>query len=321
MTNTSNSLSFSLSRISKMFSGSQFDATTAFSGGGFTSSQPSTLNDSSPAPSNSRETPGLVPVTVKQISEASQSGDEKSNFVINGVDLNNVTLVGMMFEKVERNTDVSFVLDDGTGRIKCRRWINEAFDTKEMEAVMNDMYVRVYGHLKSFQGVKQLVAFSVRHNVSGDFGESCCVQSLGWHMPVTNFDEIPFHFIDCIHNHLRSKIKVEGITSANPSSGSSLETPVKSAPNRSQASNPVCAQHSVDGLKGIDKLVMDYLEQHSDRRVTHPTFYLSDGRGIHVDELSRELKLPIEKIKLSLKTLADDGEIYSTIDDDHYKKA
>ena len=27
----------------------------------------------------------------------------------------------------------------------------------------NDMYVRVYGHLKSFQGVKQLVAFSVRH--------------------------------------------------------------------------------------------------------------------------------------------------------------
>ncbi|KAG4965500.1 hypothetical protein JHK85_040475 [Glycine max] len=275
MTNTSNSLSFSLSRVSKMFSGSQFDVTTAFSGGGFTSSQPSTLNDSSPAPSNSRETPGLVPVTVKQISEASQSGDEKSNFVINGVDLNNVTLVGMMFEKVERNTDVSFVLDDGTGRIKCRRWINEAFDTKEMEAVM----------------------------------------------PVTNFDEIPFHFIDCIHNHLRSKIKVEGITSANPSSGSSLETPVKSAPNRSQASNPVCAQHSVDGLKGIDKLVMDYLEQHSDRRVTHPTFYLSDGRGIHVDELSRELKLPIEKIKLSLKTLADDGEIYSTIDDDHYKKA
>jgi len=40
----------------------------------------------------SRETQGLVPVTVKQISEASQTGDEKSNFVINGVDLNNVCL-------------------------------------------------------------------------------------------------------------------------------------------------------------------------------------------------------------------------------------
>lgn len=33
-----------------------------------------------------------------------------------------VTLVGMVYEKTERNTDVNFVLDDGTGRIKCRRW-------------------------------------------------------------------------------------------------------------------------------------------------------------------------------------------------------
>lgn len=37
-----------------------------------------------------REAPGLVPVTVKQISEASHSGEEKANFVINGVDITNV---------------------------------------------------------------------------------------------------------------------------------------------------------------------------------------------------------------------------------------
>ncbi|XP_014503754.1 replication protein A 32 kDa subunit A isoform X1 [Vigna radiata var. radiata] len=277
-----------------MFSSSQFDVTTGFSGGGFMSSQPSNFNDSSPAPPKSRETQGLVPVTVKQISEASQTGDEKSNFVINGVDLNNVTLVGMAFEKVERNTDVNFVLDDGTGRIKCRRWVNETFDTKEMEEVMNGMYVRVFGHLKSFQGVRQLVAFSVR--------------------PVTNFEEIPFHFIDCIHNHLRSKLKLEGITSTNPSSVSSLNTPVKNASNGSQppTSTPAYVQYSVDGLKDCDKLIIDYLQQHSD---------MSDERGIHVNELSRELKLPMDRIMLSLKTLGDDGLVYSTIDDYHYKQA
>lgn len=37
-----------------------------------------------------RDTYGIVPVTVKQISEASDSGDDKSNFVINGVDVANV---------------------------------------------------------------------------------------------------------------------------------------------------------------------------------------------------------------------------------------
>ncbi|XP_027331818.1 replication protein A 32 kDa subunit A isoform X2 [Abrus precatorius] len=276
-----------------MFSSSQFDATSAFSGGGFMASQPSHLNDSSPAPPKSRETQGLVPVTVKQISEAYQSGDEKSNFVINGVDLNNVTLVGMVYEIAERNTDVSFTLDDGTGRIKCRRWVNETFDTKEMEEVINGMYVRVYGHLKSFQGVRQLVAFSVR--------------------PVTNFDEIPFHFIDCIHNHLRTKVKVEGISSAHPSADS-YNTPVRNASNGSQAtsSNSVYAQYSVDGLKDCDKLVIEYIQQHSD---------MSDERGVHVNELARELKLPLDKIMLSLKTLGDDGLVYSTIDEDHYKQA
>ncbi|KAL9330941.1 hypothetical protein ACSQ67_000551 [Phaseolus vulgaris] len=331
-------------RVSKMFSSSQFDAATAFSGGGFMSSQPSNLNDSSPAPSKSRETQGLVPVTVKQISEASQTGDEKSNFVINGVDLNNVTLVGMVFEKVERNTDVNFVLDDGTGRIKCRRWVNETFDTKEMEEVMNGMYVRVFGHLKSFQGVRQLVAFSVRHVCYSHFvlywclllkngvavivvcqiykdvdgsGEALCIflgaLALAPRMrPVTNFDEIPFHFIDSIYYHLRSKMKLEGITSTNPLYVSSFNTPVKNAPNGSQAppSNPAYAQYSVDGLKDCDKLIIDYLKQHSD---------ISDEFGKHVNELSRELKLPMDRIMLSLKTLVDDGLVYSTIDDYHYK--
>ncbi|XP_054798899.1 replication protein A 32 kDa subunit A [Prosopis cineraria] len=272
-----------------MFSGSQLDATAAFSGGGFMTTESTQLNDSSPLPAKSRDTQGLVPVTVKQISEASHSGDEKSNFLINGVDVTNVTLVGMVFEKVDRNTDVSFVLDDGTGRITCRRWVNEPFDSKEMEEIRDGMYVRVYGHLKSFQGVKQVVAFSIR--------------------PVMSFDEISFHFIDCIHNHLHSKVKVEGVTPARPSS---LTTSHVSNGHQAPSSNPLYAQYSVDGLKDCDKLVLDYLNQHSD---------MSDERGIHVDELSRELKLPLDKIMLSLKTLGDDGLVYSTIDDNHYKQA
>ncbi|CAJ1972188.1 unnamed protein product [Sphenostylis stenocarpa] len=61
---------------------------------------------------------------------------------------------------------------------------------------------------------------------------------------------------------------MEGIASANPSSVSSFNAPVKNAPNGSQApsSNPAYAQCSVDGLKDCDKLVIDYLQQHSEFR-------------------------------------------------------
>nr|KAJ0219837.1 hypothetical protein LSAT_V11C200082740 [Lactuca sativa] len=64
-----------------------------------------------------------------------------------------VKLVRMILNKAERVTDLYFLLDDGTGRIDCNRWVHEPVDTKEMEAITEGMYVRVHGQL--FQGKKQ----------------------------------------------------------------------------------------------------------------------------------------------------------------------
>ncbi|KAJ6697653.1 REPLICATION PROTEIN A-RELATED, partial [Salix purpurea] len=218
-----------------MFSSSQFDATSAFSGGGFMPSQSTQLTDSTPSPAKSRNSLGVVPVTVKQISQASQSGDEKSSFVINGVDVTNVTVVGMVFDKAEKSTDVSFLIDDGTGRIGCRRWVTENFDKLEMEAVQDGMYVR-------------LVAFSVR--------------------PVTNFDEITFHFIDCIHSHLQNP-KLQGGASTQPHMvESSMNTPVR------------------NGQTITSNLMSKQFDSSS----------IGQEKGMHMDELCQQLKLPMEKI-------------------------
>lgn len=90
-------------------------------------------------------------MTVKQINESSHSGGEKSGIVINGVEITNVqslqifrflryreftqlsgkmfldlvqvSLVGLVCDKdVSKVTEVKFTLDDGTGRIDCKRW-------------------------------------------------------------------------------------------------------------------------------------------------------------------------------------------------------
>lgn len=96
-----------------------------------------------------RDAQSLLPLTVKQINDAFQSSDDKSNLVVDGVDINTVrcltfllfpsygfwfvasnfltiwaqvTLVGRLCNKVGRISDITFVLDDGTGRIDCIRW-------------------------------------------------------------------------------------------------------------------------------------------------------------------------------------------------------
>ncbi|TQD74483.1 hypothetical protein C1H46_039983 [Malus baccata] len=159
-----------------MFSGSQFDATNALSGGGFMASQSTQFGDSTPSPAKRRKTHGLVPVMVKQISEAHQSGYEKSNFVINGADV-------------------------------------------------------------------------------------------AMPMPVKNFDEVTFHFIECIHTHLQmSKLQLQGnaATQTRPMN-SSLNTPVgsRSTGYQTAPSNQFSGQFSVHGLKSCDQLVLDYLQQPS----------------------------------------------------------
>jgi hypothetical protein len=46
----------------------------------------------------------------------------QSQIVVINLNCMQVRLVGRMLNKVERVTDVAFVLDDGTGRIDVNRW-------------------------------------------------------------------------------------------------------------------------------------------------------------------------------------------------------
>ncbi|GAB4838250.1 hypothetical protein Ancab_027779 [Ancistrocladus abbreviatus] len=270
--------------------GSQFDGNAAFSGGGFMPSQATQTADPSFSPAKNREAQGLVPLTVKQIKEALSSTDEKAGFVVDGVDVNNVTIIGMVLNKVERVTDVGFVIDDGTGRIDIHRWVNEALDSKEMENMVDGMYVRVLGHIKGFQGKRQLVAYAVR--------------------PVTDFNELTYHFMECAYVHLyNTKLrKVSSLPTDVPVNSSINGTPFKG--QQAVPQNQFPRQYGVEGLKGIDQMVIDYLQQPS---------CLAREKGVHVNELAQRLNIPVGKIMESIKALEDEGLVYSTVDDSHYK--
>ncbi|KAL0302245.1 UNVERIFIED_CONTAM: Replication protein A subunit A [Sesamum angustifolium] len=274
-----------------MFESSQFD-TMAGGGGAFVSSQSA---DPSPASAKSRDNQPMYPVTVKQIIEATPSTDDKPNFLIDGVDVYNVKVIGMVFDKSERLTDVSFVIDDGTGRIGCHRWVNDPHDTSEVEGLTDGIYVRIHGHLRSFQGKKQLVVYAIR--------------------PVNDYNEIANHFLECIHAHCCStKLqfpnscgKIQNRASAPASAPLSI-----SAPNGSQAvsSSQVSQEYNLDGLGSIDKMVLDYLQLPSS---------LAQEKGVHRNEIAQKLKIPQEKILEAMEALESEGLVYSTIDEFHYK--
>ncbi|KAI3990565.1 hypothetical protein MKX01_022865 [Papaver californicum] len=268
---------------------SQFDGNAAFSGGGYMPSQATQTTEYGVSSAKNRDAAGLLPLTVKQISESYITSEDKANFVVDGVDVNNVTLVGMVFNKLERVTDVTFTLDDGTGRIDCQRWINESVDSKEMAQINNGAYAEIHGNLKGFQGKKHFMAFSVR--------------------PVTDFNQVAYHFIECMYVHRHNtKSQGQGSNPAQPQTTTAAITNGSSS-YQTATSNQF---HGQPNSVGIDQKIIDYLSIPA---------HMGRDTGIPMEELVQHLKVPLEKIREAIRNLEDNGMVYSTIDEFHYKSS
>ncbi|XP_034605633.1 replication protein A 32 kDa subunit A isoform X1 [Setaria viridis] len=239
-----------------------------------------------------------MPLTVKQIADAQQSGtgEKGAPFVVDGVEIANIRLVGMVNGKAERTTDVSFTLDDGTGRLDFIRWVNDASDSSETAAVQNGMYVSVIGSLKGLQERKRTTAFSIR--------------------PITDFNEVTLHFIQCVRMHIENtKLKVGspartsssmGASASNGFGASSTPTSLKSNPA------PVTSGASGSDETDLNTQVLNIFNEPANIESEH---------GVHIDEIIKRFRLPESKIREAIVYNADVGHIYSTIDDFHYKAA
>lgn len=242
-------------------------------------------------PSKNRDAQSLLPLTIKQIKYAVQSNDDKTNLIIDGVDVNNVTLVGRVCNKAGRVTDVTFVLDDGTGRIDCNKWLQEAAESNEVESIIMDgVYLRLHGQLKGFQGKRTLNVFSFR--------------------PVTDFNEIASHFIDCIYVHLYNSRLRASVPVQQHVSNSTQITPTKGYQAQAVPPNQFSGQqNNGQNRNSLENMVLDVLLLPTSR---------AKEEGVSQDLIAQHLGIPLDKLMPAIKSLGDDGAIYETIAE-HYK--
>ncbi|EMG47178.1 Replication factor A protein 2, putative [Candida maltosa Xu316] len=75
----------------------------------------------------------LTPVTIKQINDATQPVPD-SEFKVHNVELNLVSFVGVV-RKVENNgATVLITIEDGTGTVEVRRWVDEQNTSADEES-------------------------------------------------------------------------------------------------------------------------------------------------------------------------------------------
>lgn len=119
-------------------------------------------------------------MTVKQIIDA-EEGYSGGDFKIDGASAPQVTFVGQIRSVNAQATNITFKIDDGTGQIEVKKWI-DGDKPEDADAYELDSHVRVWGRLKSFSNKRHVGATFIR--------------------PVADFNEVNYHMLEATYVHL-----------------------------------------------------------------------------------------------------------------------
>ena len=196
-----------------------------------------------------------------------------------------VKLIAQIMAKNPQATVVTLDLDDGTGRIDAKFWLQQS-ESEDGEEQMQDTesaswlegsYVRVFGQIRQIRGSERTSIFA---------------QSI---QPITDFNEITFHMLEVIYVHLYFLRSSGGAQVA-------------------QVHNPYEQQAQTDGsFTNLHQTVLDIVARYGSSS--------SEGVsiGFIVQQLSGYQNITEDDIREAISYLSSEGHLYSTYDEEHFK--
>ncbi|CAG7946281.1 unnamed protein product [Penicillium salamii] len=254
-------------------------------GGGFV---PGETNSPSGAKTGDRDNKTLRPVTVKQILDASQPYPEAA-FQIDSADVANVLFIGQVRNISSQSTNVTYKIDDGTGDIEVKKWIDSTtadnMDTDDGKApgdgkseVELNGYARVFGSIKSFGNKRYVGAHSVR--------------------PLTQIDELHCHLLEATAVHLFfTRGPPGGATTGNAAAGG--DAVMGGAEEYGTGQNK-----ALSSMSATAKKVYTLLKNEP-----------QDESGLHLQVISAKLNMPATEVSKAGDELLSAGVVFSTLDE------
>ncbi|KAJ6254713.1 replication protein a-related [Anaeramoeba flamelloides] len=259
----------------------------------------------------------ITPLTIRQIQLSTES--EGNTFKIDKEFVMNVSLVGTVVKVYGGNTFTNYTIDDGTGQLKVREFKRHKQNNmdeeqqqqeeqeqpqeeggegenkskaKEIENVFENKYVRIIGNLKEYKNQK---SFSVNKITE-----------------ITDSNQITTHFLEAILVHLqriKGTLKKEQTSSQNSQIKEEKNEIQKETNNNNNKNNNIITQQNTTQILGLA------LKDKALRLISSN----QTSSGISLQELSKELKSTEEEIREIVDFFLDQGQIYITIDDEHFR--
>ncbi|XP_061530132.1 replication protein A 32 kDa subunit [Phycodurus eques] len=228
----------------------------------------------------------IIPCTVSQLMSATQSDEA---FKIGEVEVAQVTLLGIIRSTNKSMTNIQYKVDDMTcAPMDVKQWVDTEDPSVDGSVLPPGTYVKVSGNMRSFQNHRSVVAFSVR--------------------PLGDMNEITSHMLEVVQAHMALG---KPQTSVQASLGMSSYAP--------SMSRPAAAGVTDTGYMGARNMANNGLSSNQNQ-VLSLIKGCPDPQGIGLQELKTRLSgLSMMAIKQAVEFLSNEGHIFSTIDEDHFR--
>ncbi|KAM8846757.1 replication protein A 32 kDa subunit [Synchiropus picturatus] len=224
----------------------------------------------------------IIPCTVSQLMSAVHSDE---TFKVGDVEVSQVTIVGIIRTTDKSMTNIQYKVDDMTcAPMDVKLWVDMEDSNFDSNVLPPGTYVKVSGNLRSFQNHRSVVAFSVR--------------------PLEDMNEITSHMLEVVQAHMALS-KPQTMTSAGGGMSSSSSMMTRPGMDRGYSG---ASDMTNNGLSANQNQVLSLIRG------------CPEARGISVQELKQRLSgMSLVLIKQAVEFLSNEGHIFSTIDEDHFK--
>jgi len=281
------------------YGGGVFDTSySQVGGGGFLS--PTSSGFTAPeqvSAQKKRDPQAVIPVTIKQLLEADVSDNGK--FRIDGREVSQVSLIAQIISYEAKSTNVSYHMSDSTGEIGVKLYIdNEDADGRAILAktkgvhVGENSYIRIIGNIRLISDQRNVIAFQL--------------------IPVTDFNEITMHYLDVIYCHLKTTRGEPSSQSIDAQQQYGFKTEFGQQLGASTSYMQPHQQGFVMPLEGnftsLQSQILQLFAQDT-----------SDSGASVADIINKLGTVSPAQIRREIEFLSDEGHLYSTINEDHFK--
>ncbi|KAJ6444562.1 DNA-directed RNA polymerase I subunit RPA1 [Purpureocillium lavendulum] len=236
--------------------------------------------------SQSYQDESLRPVTIKQILDADEpfSG---ADFKIDGSPVTQITFVGQVRSVNPQPTNITFKIDDGTGQIEVKKWIDADKQDEPDPGFELDSHVRVWGRLKSFSNKRHVGAHVIR--------------------PVADFNEVNYHLLEATYVHLFFTRGPPGgqQQQQQQQNGDSMFVDGGAGYGNGATAGAGQANSKLADCSPAAKNVFNYMNSTP-----------GGNEGVHLNVISSSLGMSVRDVLMAAEDLLQRGLIYTTVDDE-----